>query len=62
MVVGGIGEDVAHVVNVVIDGQGAQHALRGGEMRAVDARVALWVCECVRTGYTLMGDIRRSRR
>jgi len=40
----GIGEGVAHVVNHVLDVQGAQHALRDGEMRASDARVALCVC------------------
>ena len=43
MAVGGIGEDVVHVVNVAFDDQGARHALRGGEMRAIDTRVALCV-------------------
>ena len=43
-VVGGLGEDAAHAVKRVLDGQGAQHALRGGEMRAIYARVALCVC------------------
>ena len=44
MVVGVLGEDGAHVVKRVLDGQGAQHALREGEMRAIDDRVVLCVC------------------
>ena len=43
MAVGGIGEDVVQVVNVALDDQGARHALREGEMRAIDTRVALCV-------------------
>ena len=43
VVVGCLGEDVVHVVKRVIDDQGAQHALREGEMRVIDARVALCV-------------------
>ena len=43
MVVGGIGEDVVHEVKRVLDDQGAQHALRSGGMRAIDARAALCV-------------------
>ena len=56
VVVGGLGEDVVHVAKRVIDGQGAQHALRGGAMLAIDARVALCAW------YTLMGGSRMSRR
>ena len=41
---GGLGEDVVHVAKRVLDDQGAQHALRGGEVRAIDVRVALCVC------------------
>ena len=44
LVVGGLGEDVVHSVTRVVDGQGAQHALRGGDTRAIDARAALCVC------------------
>ena len=44
MVVGGLGEEVVQVVKRVLDDQGAQHALREGEMCAVDARAALCVC------------------
>ena len=44
MVVGGLGEDVAHVAKRAIGDQGAQHALRGGDMRAIDARVVVCVC------------------
>jgi len=44
VVVGCIGEDVVHVVKRVVDDQGVQHAFRGGEMRAIDARVAVCVC------------------
>ena len=61
MAVGGIGEDVVHVVNVALDDQGARHAIREGEMRAIDTRAALCVDEGVRTRYTRMGDSRRSR-
>ena len=43
-VVGGLGEGVAHMVKRAIDGQGAQHALREGEMRAIDDRAVLCVC------------------
>ena len=43
MVVGGIGEDAAHVAKRALDDQGAQHALREGAIRAIDARVALCV-------------------
>ena len=61
VVVGGLGEDVAHVVKRVIDDQGARHALREGRMRAIDDRVALCVCDRVSTRYTLMGGRRRYR-
>ena len=44
VVVGGLGEEVVQVVKRVLDDQGAQHALREGEMCAVDARAALCVC------------------
>jgi len=43
VVVGGIGEDVVHVVKRVLDDQGAQYVLREGEKRTIDARVALCV-------------------
>ena len=43
MAVGGIGEDVVHVVKRVLDDQGALYALREGETRAIDVRVALCV-------------------
>ena len=43
-VVGGLGEGVAHMVKRVLDGQGAHHALREGEMRAIDDRAVLRVC------------------
>ena len=43
MVVGGIGEDVVHEVKRVLDEQGAQHALRSGGMRAIDACAAVCV-------------------
>ena len=39
--VGSLGEDVVRVVKRVLDDQGAQHAFREGEMRAIDARAAL---------------------
>ena len=39
--VGGLGEDVVHVAKRVLDDQGAQRALREGEVFAIDARVAL---------------------
>ena len=42
--VGGLGEDVVHAVTRVLGDQGAQHALREGEVRAIDARVAWCVC------------------
>ena len=41
MVLGGLGENEVHVVKRVIDGLGAQHALRESEMRGIDVRVAL---------------------
>ena len=44
VVVGGLGESVVHVVKRVLGGQGARYALREGEMRAIDARVAWCVC------------------
>ena len=44
VVVGGFGEDVVHVVKRALVDQGAQHALREGELRAIDARAALCVC------------------
>ena len=44
MVVGGLVEDVVHVVKRAIDYQCAQHALREGEMRAIDDRAVLCVC------------------
>ena len=44
VVVGGLDEDVVHVVERVLDGQGAQHAFREGEARAIDACAALCVC------------------
>ena len=44
VIVGGIGEDVVHAVKRVLDDQGAQHAVREGEVRAIDARVAWCVC------------------
>ena len=44
VVVGGLGEGVAHVVKRVLDDQDAQHALRSGGMRVIDARAALRVC------------------
>ncbi len=43
MIVGGLGEDVVHVAKRVLDDQGVKRALRQGEMRAIDARVALCV-------------------
>ena len=43
MAVGDLGADVVHVVKRVLDGQGAQHALRDGEVRTIDARAALCV-------------------
>ena len=44
VVVGGFGEDVVHVVKRALVDQGAQHALREGEMCAIDDRVAVCVC------------------
>ena len=44
MIVGGLGEDVVHMVKRVLGDQGDQHALREGEVRAIDARVALCAC------------------
>ena len=41
---GGLGENVVHVAKRVLDDQGAQHALREGELRAIDDRAALCVC------------------
>ena len=44
VVVGGIGEDAARVAKRAIGDQGAQYTLRGGDMRAIDARVVVCVC------------------
>ena len=44
MVVGGVGEDVVRVATCVLEYQSVQHALREGEMLAINARVALCVC------------------
>ena len=44
MVVGGLGEDVVHVVKRVLGYQGAQHSFRVGEMCAIVARVAVRAC------------------
>ena len=44
VVVGDLDEDVVHVVERALDGQGAQHAFREGEARAIDACTALCVC------------------
>ena len=62
MVVGGLGEGVAHVVTRILDGQGAQHAPREGATRAIETRAALCVCEDVSTRCTPMRGSRRSRR
>ena len=43
MRVGGLGEDLIRVVSRVLGGQGAPHALREGGVRAIGARVALYV-------------------
>ena len=55
MVVGGIIEDVVHVATGVLDDQSAQHAVREGELRAIDARTALCVCYCVSLGTHTYG-------
>jgi len=44
LIVGGFGEDEVHVVKRALDDQGAQHALREGEMRAIGDRVSFCVC------------------
>ena len=44
MVAGVLGDGVVHVVKRVIGDRGAQHALREGEMRTIDARAVLCVC------------------
>ena len=43
---------VTHVVRNILDGQGAQHALREGEMRAIDAPVALCMSRCEHQVHT----------
>ena len=62
VVVGGLGEDVVHVLKRVLEDHGAQHAIRAGELRAIDARAASCVCQGVSTRCTSMGDARGSRR
>ena len=60
--VGSLGEDVVRVVKRVLDDQGAQHAFREGEMRAIDARAALCGCQGVSMRYTTTDGSRTYRR
>ena len=62
VVVGGFGEDVVYVVKRALVDQGAQHAVREGVVRAIDARVAVCVCHGVSTSYTPLGGSWRYRR
>ena len=62
MVVDDIGEDEVRAVKRVLDELGAQHALREDEMRTIDARAALCVCQGVSMRYTTTGGSRTSRR
>jgi len=62
MIVGGLGEDVVHVVKRVLGDQGDQRARREGEVRAIDARVALCACSGVSPRCTPMRGNRGYRR
>ena len=44
MVVGGLDDAVVNVAKRAFDDRSAQHAVREGELRTIDARAALCVC------------------
>jgi len=62
VVVGGLGDGMVHAAKRALDDQGAQHAVREGVVRAIDARVAVCVCHGVSTSYTPLGGSWRYRR
>ena len=55
VVVGGLGDGVVHAVKRALDYQGAQHGVREGVVRAIDARVLLCACHAVSTWCTSLG-------